>query len=157
MTSMQDLHVVEPGSSAATDDWAGVRVPAGHAVKTGYVPIHEVVVYSRPGHQLSPAAVERAYCRQLELGDDQAWPPPTGYQRNDGRFVLTDGRTRFVAALMLGMEYVFVAWLVPPQETCPRCAGTGFDGEGETCLSCLGASPSSASPLPSEPPGGRAP
>jgi len=29
------------------------------------------------------------------------------------RFVLTDGRNRFVACLMLGIEYLFVAWLVP--------------------------------------------
>ena len=84
-------------------------------MKTGYAPIHDVVVYARLGHQLAPTAVEQAFCRQLELREDQAWPPATGYWREDGRFVLTDGRTRFVAALMLGMEYVLVAWLVAPE------------------------------------------
>jgi hypothetical protein len=27
--------------------------------------------------------------------------------------VLTDGRNRFVASLMLGVEYLLVAWLIP--------------------------------------------
>src|SRR5829696_1864985 len=83
-----------------------------------------------------PAAVERAYCRQLELGDDQAWPPLTGYWRDDGRFVLTDGRHRFIAAVMLGVEYVLAAWLVAPAETCLRCGGTKLDGHGEPCQFC---------------------
>ncbi len=66
-------------------------MPTGHRVKTGYVDVHDVVCLARGGHQLSPAQVERAYCRQLELGDDQGWPPPAGYWRSDGRSVLTDG------------------------------------------------------------------
>jgi hypothetical protein len=66
-----------------------------------------------PATQLLPAEVERAYRRQLELGDGQPWPPPTGYWRADRRFVLTDGRNRYVACLMLGVEHVLVAWLVP--------------------------------------------
>jgi hypothetical protein len=37
---------------------------------------------------------------------------------------------------MLGMEYVFVAWLVPPDEVCGCCAGTRFDGDGEPCQFC---------------------
>jgi hypothetical protein len=94
-------------------EWAGPAVPAGHVVRTGYVPIHDVVCLARTGHQLLPAEVERAYRRQLELDDQQAWPPPTGYWRQDHRFVLTDGRNRFVAALMLGIEHLLVAWLVP--------------------------------------------
>ncbi len=97
----------------------GVRVAEGHTVQTGYVPIHDVVVYAPYGHHLYPAEVERAYRRQLELGTDQEWPPPTGYWRDDRRFVLTDGRNRYVAALMLGIEYMLVAWLVPPSEECP--------------------------------------
>ena len=35
-------------------------------------------------------------------------------RRHDGRFVLTDGRNRYVAALMLGVRHLFVAWLRPP-------------------------------------------
>lgn len=135
---MQELRIIDATTTpeeGAAIDWAGVRVAAGHVVETAYVPTEEIVIHAR-GHQLSPAAVERAYCRQLELGDDQVWPPLTGYWRGDGRFVLTDGRHRFVAALMLGMEHLLVAWLVAPAVECPRCEGTRFDGEGEPCQYC---------------------
>ena len=135
---MPNLHVVD-AASAVLDrpvvDWAGVRVAPGHVVRTGYVGVEDVVMHVRE-YQLSPAAVERAYCRQLDLGRDQAWPPPTGYWRDDRRFVLTDGRHRFIATLMLGMEYLLVAWLVALEEVCPRCAGTKFDGEGGACQFC---------------------
>ena len=115
---MRDLRVLGPHPKTAEpiSDWAGVRVAAGHTVQTGYVPIHDLVVHAPYGHHLYPAEVERAYRRQLELGTDQEWPPPTGYWRGDSRFVLTDGRNRYVAALMLGIEYMLVAWLVPPSE-----------------------------------------
>jgi hypothetical protein len=111
-----DLHVVNDVDLAAAADaseWAGPAVPPGHTVRSGYVHIHDVICCAPFGHQLLPAEVERAYRRQLELGDQQAWPPPTGYWRSDHRFVLTDGRNRFVACLMLGVEYLLVAWLVP--------------------------------------------
>ena len=117
MGCVPELHVVTDGdiaAAAAVREWTGLVVPAGHTVRTGYVPIHEVVVFTSFGHQLLPAEVERTYRRQLELGDQQAWPPPTGYWREDRRFVLTDGRNRFVAALMLGIEHLLVAWLIPP-------------------------------------------
>ena len=136
MVAVRDLYVVEPAVAVASvEEWAGSRVAAGHVVQTGYVNVHEVVLYAR-GNQLSPAAVERAYCRQLELGDDQAWPPLTGYWRDDVRFVLTDGRHRFIAAVMLGVEYVLVAWLVAPAATCSGCGGTKLDGRGEPCQRC---------------------
>jgi hypothetical protein len=112
--AVTDLQAVTPGIAAVpreedlAESWCGQGVPAGRHVRTGYVPIHEVVVYAYS--QLLPAEVERAYRRQLELGPDQSWPPPTGYSRDD-RFVLTDGRNRFIAALMLGYEFLFVAWL----------------------------------------------
>jgi hypothetical protein len=111
-----ELHVVSEVDLAAAEGcvtWAGPAIPPGHIVRTGYVPTEAVVCHARPGHQLLPAEVERAYRRQLELGDQQPWPPPTGYWRQDHRFVLTDGRNRFVAALMLGIEHLLVAWLVP--------------------------------------------
>ena len=119
---MPDLNVVA-APTAITDDvvepaqeWGGTLVPAGHTVATAYVEIDQVVCLAGPASQLHPAEVERAYRRQLALQDEQAWPPPTGYWRNDGRFVLTDGRNRYVAALMLGIQHLFVAWLCPPAE-----------------------------------------
>lgn len=116
MGDVADLHVVTDIDLAAAKtsvEWAGPAVPAGHVVRTGYVPIRDVVCHAPYGHQLLPAEVERAYRRQLELGDQQPWPPPTGYWTPDHRFVLTDGRNRFVASLMLGIEHLLVAWLVP--------------------------------------------
>ena len=115
---MPDLHVVtaeeaRQSSLEAAREWAGPAVPPGHVVRTGYVAIHDVVCHAQHS-KLYPAEVERAYRRQLELGDEQAWPPPTGYWREDGRFVLTDGRNRYVAALMLGIEHLLVSWLAPP-------------------------------------------
>jgi hypothetical protein len=111
------LHVVTEqdllAAAGPAVEWAGPAVPPGHVVRTGYVPIHDVVCLAPFGHQLLPAEVERAYRRQLELGPEQAWPCPTGYWRGDRRFVLTDGRNRFVASLMLGVEHLLVAWLVP--------------------------------------------
>jgi hypothetical protein len=138
MLGMRDLRVVEPERRTAAEppsDWAGAVVSEGHIVQTGYVAVHDVVIHAPRGHHLLPAEVERAYRRQLELGANQGWPPPTGYWDDDGRFVLTDGRNRYVAALMLGLDYFFVAWLVPP-ERCDRCHGTGFDGGGEPCPVC---------------------
>jgi hypothetical protein len=110
-----NLHVVTEQDLAAASqasEWAGPAIPAGHVVQTGYVPTQDVICHAPFGHQLLPAEVERAYRRQLELGDQQAWPPPTGYWTADHRFVLTDGRNRFVACLMLGVEHLLVAWLV---------------------------------------------
>ena len=114
MTDLRIVEAVDGEALPSTRAWAGRAVPAGHVVATGYVPIHDVVCVAQHGHQLYPAEVERAYRRQLELGGDQAWPPPTGWWRDDGRFVLTDGRNRYVAALMLGVEHLLVAWLVAP-------------------------------------------
>ncbi|HEV2060501.1 MAG TPA: hypothetical protein VGR11_14185 [Solirubrobacteraceae bacterium] len=119
---MPDLNVVVSSTPipddavAAAREWGGTLVPAGHTVATGYVDIHQVICLAGPGSQLQPAEVERAYRRQLALQDAQTWPPLTGYWRHDGRFVLTDGRNRYVAALMLGIQYVFVAWLCPAAE-----------------------------------------
>jgi hypothetical protein len=83
----------------------------GHVVVTGYVQLEDVLCHVHPDHQLNPAAVERAYREQLAHGGSQAWPPPTGYWREDGRFFLTDGRHRYLAALMLGMSHLLICWL----------------------------------------------
>ena len=119
---MPDLNVVASPATTSHDadssacEWGGTLVPVGHTVDTAYVDIHQVVCLVGPGSQLHPAEVERAYRCQLGLADGQTWPPPTGYWEDDGRFVLTDGRNRYVAALMLGIRYLFVAWLCPPAE-----------------------------------------
>jgi hypothetical protein len=121
MAGMTELRVVPESlrreeSTAAMREWAGPTVPPGHVVLTGYVQVEDVVCLVQLASQLNPAAVERAYREQLAEGASQAWPPPSGYWREDGRFVLTDGRHRFVAALMLGMRHLFVCWLRPALE-----------------------------------------
>ena len=119
---MPDLNLLTspaamPGAAVEpAHQWAGSLVPAGHTVATRYIDVHQVVCLAGHGSQLHPAEVERAYRRQLALADGQTWPPPTGYWRHDGRFVLTDGRNRRVAALMLGMRYLLVAWLCPGRQ-----------------------------------------
>ena len=62
MAPVRDLHVVEPDRATArlVSAWAGVRVPEGHTVATGYVPIHDVVIHAPRGQHLDPAEVERA-------------------------------------------------------------------------------------------------
>ncbi len=77
-------------------------------VKTAWVPIDLCRLGSRVA--LNPAAVERAFRRLLSLGDCQVWPPPNGRWEHD-RFVVYDGRHEYLAALTLGREHLFVAWL----------------------------------------------
>ena len=89
-----------------------IAVPAGQTMQTGYVPIEDVIVRVGGAHLLYPAEVERAYRRLLEVGEgSQEWPCPWGEFREDGRFVLKDGRNRYVAALMLGYRELLVAWI----------------------------------------------
>lgn len=47
----------------------------------------------------------------LQRGANAGWPPPRGSWRQDGRFVIEDGRHEYIAALMMGQERLFVAWL----------------------------------------------
>jgi hypothetical protein len=60
-----------------------------------------------------------------------SWPPPTCCWRNNRRFVLTDGRNRCLASLILALEYLLVAWLVPSrvERAFTRPAPTISDGE----------------------------
>jgi hypothetical protein len=54
--------------------------------------------------------LDRAYQRLLQTAPAQPWPPPVGRWEGE-RFVIHDGRHTYVAALMLGFESIFVAWL----------------------------------------------
>ena len=84
-----------------------ISVAPGQRVVTGYVPIEQITMACRA--RMAVGDVEAAYRKQLALGDHQAFPCPNG--RWDGeRFILLDGRHAFVAALMLGMTHLLVAW-----------------------------------------------
>jgi hypothetical protein len=85
-----------------------IAVPAGRTVSTGYVEVHCVRMACR--ERMALGDVDVAYRRRLQLGAAQPWPPPLGYWEQD-RFVLMDGRHDFVAALMLGVTHLLVAWL----------------------------------------------
>lgn len=87
-------------------------VPPGSRVETGYVRIDLVRLACRD--RMAVGDVERAYRRLLGT-PGQPWPPPVGAW--DGqRFVVYDGRHEYVAALMLGVEHLLVAWVVGPDE-----------------------------------------
>ena len=96
-----------PGGVATIAD-RSMRIPAGKIVRTGYVPVEDVTLACR--ERMAIGDVETAYRRRLQLGADQPWPPAIG-DWDGARFRLIDGRHDYVAALMLGVEHVFVAWI----------------------------------------------
>lgn len=87
-----------------------VAVPPGHVIRTEYVHIDHVELACRD--RMAVGDVKIAYERQLQLGSHQRWPCPRGHWAN-GNFVIADGRHQFVAALMLGLEWLLVAWVEP--------------------------------------------
>ena len=55
--------------------------------------------------------VEHAVRKLVNQGEGLGtWPPPVGHWDGE-RFVVDEGRHEYLAALMLGRERVFVAWL----------------------------------------------
>jgi hypothetical protein len=86
-------------------------VPAGHVVKTGYVPIHKIKTACKA--RMAVGDVSAAFQKRLALGENQSWPPPWGYwcEEEAGFFVVVDGRHEYVACIMLGFETLFVAWV----------------------------------------------
>ena len=87
-------------------------VPPGQRVATGYVPVDQVRLACHD--RMAVGDVERPYQRRIQLAPAQPWPPPVGAWKGEGeqlRFVIEDGRHDYVAALMLGYEWILVAWL----------------------------------------------
>lgn len=84
-----------------------ISVPPGQRVITGYVPIEQITIACRA--RMAVGDVEAAYRKQLALGSNQAWPCPNGRWHGD-RFVIADGRHAYVAALMIGLTHLLVAW-----------------------------------------------
>jgi len=85
-----------------------ISVPPGHIVKTGYVHVDQVKMACR--ERMAIGDVNTAYQKRLQLGENQSWPPPRGHWEGE-RFVVEDGRHEYLATLMLGHQYLFVAWL----------------------------------------------
>lgn len=86
----------------------GMVVPSGKAVRTGYVPVGNVEMACRD--RMAIGDVERAMQRRMAAAPGHPWPCPVG-EWSGGRFRLTDGRHEYVAALMLGCEYILAAWV----------------------------------------------
>lgn len=86
----------------------GIVVPSGGRVLTEYIPIFTVILACRD--RMAVGDVERAMQRRMSCSPDQPWPCPVGEWRGD-RFAIFDGRHEYVAALMLGVEHLLVAWI----------------------------------------------
>ena len=84
-----------------------LSVPPGRLIRTGYVHVDQIRLGCRA--RMAVGDVDRAYQRRLQLGEQQPWPCPRGEWDGD-RFDIIDGRHDVVAALMLGQEWVLVAW-----------------------------------------------
>ncbi len=110
---MQPILVAEDRSLA---------VPPGELVRTGYAAVDQLKFGCRA--RMAIGDVDRAYQRRLQLGDHQPWPCPRGHwvgepEAPDSHFVIVDGRHDAVAALMLGQDYILVAW----GEAAPAASG----------------------------------
>lgn len=91
----------------------GLAVPAGATISTGYARIDRVRLACRD--RMAIGDVDLSMRRLLQTAPAQPWPPPVG--RWDGEiFEIHDGRHAYVAALMLGYEALFVAWITPVGE-----------------------------------------
>lgn len=85
-----------------------ISVPPGFIPVTRYVNINRIIFVCRD--RMAVGDVEKAYRRRLQLGDHQPYPCPRGHW-NEETFVIEDGRHDYVAALMLGVEFLLVTWL----------------------------------------------
>lgn len=90
-----------------------MAVPAGHIVKTAYVPVEAIRMACR--ERMAVGDVDRAYQKKLQLGSQSSWPCPNGRWLNDTTFELHDGRHEFIATLMLGHTHLLVAWIEDEQ------------------------------------------
>lgn len=84
------------------------QVPPGRIVKTGYVEVHKCRLACR--ERMAIGDVDRAYQKVLQRGNQQSWPPPNGHWEGD-TFVILDGRHEYIASVMIGLDWLFVAWL----------------------------------------------
>lgn len=101
-------------TAVATPADRSLSIAPGQIVKTGYAESHRVRLGCRA--RMAVGDVEAAYRRQLALGDHQAWPCPVG-EWDGEMFVIHDGRHAYVAALMLGLTHILVAWISQAEDS----------------------------------------
>jgi hypothetical protein len=107
---------VTPQPQLTTPD-RHMAIPAGYLVITGYVSVEKVRLGCRD--RMSVGDVETAYRKLLQLGDQQPFPCPNGEWDGD-TFVIHDGRHEYVASLMLGKNYILVAWIEPQNKAAEK-------------------------------------
>lgn len=85
-----------------------IWVQPHEVIRSAWIDIDLVVLGCRD--PMAGGDIERAMNKLLQQGQCQSWPPPRGWWREDGRFVLMDGRHEYLASLARGRETLFVAW-----------------------------------------------
>lgn len=85
-----------------------IAVPPGAVIRTDYVDVFRCRLSCRA--TMAMGDVNTAYQKRIQLGERQPWPCPRGHWDGD-TFVVVDGRHEWVAAVMLGLSHILVAWI----------------------------------------------
>lgn len=85
-------------------------VPPGYVVRYGYVRFGQVDFANHSG--LYKPAIDRHIETLVAgaAGGGQPMNAPSGFWR-DGAFIITHGRHRFLAAVIVGFEHILIRWL----------------------------------------------
>ncbi|QRQ99694.1 hypothetical protein [Dyadobacter sandarakinus] len=86
-----------------------ISVKPGGVVKTGYVKTENVVLLCKD--PMSKGDISEKYELVKQNAPNQIFPCPIGHFREDGRFVILDGRHTFIALVMNGFESILVSWI----------------------------------------------
>lgn len=86
-----------------------LSVPPGKIIKTQYVSIWDCKMACR--ERMAVGDINGAYQKLLQLGDHSSWPCINGYWDTLCTFIIQDGRHEYIASLMMGKEYILVAWI----------------------------------------------
>lgn len=84
-----------------------LSVPPGKIIKTQYVSVWDCKMACR--ERMAVGDINGAYQKLLQLGDHSSWPCINGFWDDEG-FTIMDGRHEYIASLMLGREFILVAW-----------------------------------------------
>lgn len=85
-----------------------LSIQPGKLAHTVYVKTEDVVLACKDS--MSIGDVKQAYELVKQNAPSQMFPCPIGYFREDGRFVIVDGRHTYIALLMNGFTDILVAW-----------------------------------------------
>ncbi|KQS33960.1 hypothetical protein ASG33_07985 [Dyadobacter sp. Leaf189] len=85
-----------------------LSIAPGKLAKTAYVSVDDVVLACKD--PMSIGDVQLKYEIVKQNAPKQLFPCPTGHYREDGRFVIVDGRHTYLALLMNGFTHILVSW-----------------------------------------------